>query len=63
MLPKAIAFTPFLFKIQTFGDLFKKLYLDNYAEDGVPADIGAAFDWSDLTKDEILEKAIDEIVN
>ena len=36
---------------------------DNYAEDGVPADIGAAFDWSDLTKDEILEKAIDEIVN
>lgn len=36
---------------------------DNYAEDGVPADINAAFDWSDLTKDEILEKAIDEIVN
>lgn len=36
---------------------------DNYAEDGVPADIEANFDWSDLTKDEILEKAIDEIVN
>jgi len=36
---------------------------DNYAEDGVPADINVAFDWSDLTKDEILEKAIEEIVN
>ena len=36
---------------------------NNYAEDGVPADIDAAFNWTDLTKDEILEKAIDEIVN
>lgn len=36
---------------------------NNYAENGVPADINVAFDWSDLTKDEILEKAIDEIVN
>lgn len=35
---------------------------DNYAENGVPADIDAAFDWSNLTKDEIVEKAIDEIV-
>ena len=36
---------------------------NNYAENGVPADINVAFDWSDLTRDEILEKAIDEIVN
>src|SRR5690554_231724 len=36
---------------------------NNYAENGVPADINEAFDWSDLTKDEILDKAIDEIVN
>jgi|SRR5690554_192680 len=34
---------------------------NNYAEDGVPADIEVAFDWTDLTKDEIIEKAIDEI--
>ena len=36
---------------------------NNYAEDGVPADIEAAFDWTDLTKDEIIERAIDEIIN
>ena len=36
---------------------------NNYAEDGVPADINASFNWSDLTKDEILDKAIDEIIN
>lgn len=36
---------------------------NNYAENGVPADINVAFDWSDLSKDEILEQAIDEIVN
>ncbi|MEX1192031.1 MAG: S41 family peptidase [Brumimicrobium sp.] len=36
---------------------------NNYAENGVPADIEVDFDWSDLTKDEILDKAIDEIVN
>ncbi len=34
---------------------------NNYAEDGVPADIQAAFDWNDLTKDEILERAILEL--
>lgn len=36
---------------------------NNYAEDGVPADINVSFDWTDLTKDEILDKAIDKIVN
>ncbi|HLV42179.1 MAG TPA: S41 family peptidase [Brumimicrobium sp.] len=36
---------------------------NNYAENGVPADINVAFDWSDLTKDEILDKAIEEILN
>jgi len=30
----------------------------NYAEEGVPPDIVARFDWSDLTRDEVLEKAI-----
>jgi len=35
----------------------------NYAENGVPADIEVNFDWSDLTKDEILDSAIYEIVN
>jgi C-terminal processing protease CtpA/Prc len=34
---------------------------DNYAEDGVPPDIQAEFDWSDITKDEIIESAILEI--
>lgn len=34
----------------------------NYAEEGVPADIEAAFDWTDLTTDEIIEKAIQEIL-
>ncbi len=32
-----------------------------YAEMGVPPDITASFDWNDLTKDEIIEKAITEI--
>lgn len=36
---------------------------NNYAEEGVPADIEVAFDWSDLTKDEILDRAIEEITN
>ncbi len=36
---------------------------NNYAEDGVPADIEVSFDWTDLTKDEILERAIYELVN
>lgn len=34
---------------------------DNYAEDGVPADIDAAFDWNDLETDEILERGIMEL--
>jgi C-terminal processing protease CtpA/Prc len=34
---------------------------NNYAEEGVPADISAKFDWTDLTKDEILERAIEEL--
>jgi C-terminal processing protease CtpA/Prc len=34
---------------------------NNYAEDGVPPDIQAAFNWSDLTKDEILDRAIQEL--
>lgn len=34
---------------------------NNFTEDGVPPDIKAAFDWSDLTKDEILERAILEL--
>jgi hypothetical protein len=32
---------------------------NNYAEDGVPPDVVAMFDWSDLTKDEVLDKAIE----
>lgn len=36
---------------------------NNYAENGVPADINVAFDWADLTKDEILDQAIDKLVN
>lgn len=35
----------------------------NYAEDGVEPDIVTAFDWSDLSKDEIIERAIEEILN
>ncbi|MGC6433463.1 MAG: S41 family peptidase [Crocinitomicaceae bacterium] len=35
---------------------------NNYAEDGVPCDINQQFDWNDLSKDEILEKAIEEIL-
>lgn len=34
---------------------------NSYAEDGVPPDIPMYFDWSDLTKDEILERAILEL--
>ena len=34
---------------------------NNYAENGVPPDIEASFDWTDLTKDEILEKALAEL--
>lgn len=35
---------------------------NNYAEDGVEPDIEAAFDWSDLTRDEIIERAIEELL-
>ena len=31
----------------------------NYAEQGVPPDVLASFDWNDLTKDEILERAME----
>ena len=34
---------------------------NNYAEAGVPPKINVAFDWSDLTKDEILDRAILEL--
>jgi hypothetical protein len=34
---------------------------NNYAEAGVPPRINVAFDWSDLTKDEILDRAILEL--
>ena len=33
----------------------------NYAEQGVPPDVLASFDWNDLTKDEILERAMEEL--
>jgi C-terminal processing protease CtpA/Prc len=32
---------------------------NNYAEQGVPPEIIATFDWSDLSKDEIIERAIE----
>lgn len=35
---------------------------NNYAESGVSPDITAAFDWTDLTKDEIIERALEEIL-
>lgn len=35
---------------------------DNFAEDGVPPDVEAAFDWDDLTRDEIIERAIEELL-
>lgn len=38
------------------------LDLDNSYENGVPPDILALFDWTDLTKDEVLEKALEEIL-
>ncbi len=34
---------------------------NNYAEEGVPPDIFESFDWTDLTKDEILDRAIAEL--
>ncbi|MFC5045479.1 S41 family peptidase [Aquimarina hainanensis] len=36
---------------------------DNQYENGVPADIHALFNWEDRTKDEIIERAILEILN
>jgi C-terminal processing protease CtpA/Prc len=33
----------------------------NYAEQGVPPDVLASFDWNDLTTDEILERAMEEL--
>ena len=35
---------------------------NNYAENGVPPDVLVHFDWSDLTKDEILERAMLELL-
>jgi hypothetical protein len=37
------------------------LSLNNFAESGVPPDILESFDWSDLTKDKILDRAILEL--
>lgn len=36
---------------------------NSFAEDGVQPDIQAAFDWSDLTTDEIIERAIEELMD
>ncbi len=36
---------------------------ENHAEDGVVPDIVAAFDWSDLTRDEVLDRAVDELLD
>lgn len=35
---------------------------DNSYENGVPPDIAVLFDWNDLTKDEVIERAIHEIL-
>ncbi|HSJ67968.1 MAG TPA: hypothetical protein VK921_09850, partial [Anditalea sp.] len=35
---------------------------NNYSEQGVPPDIFAEFDWTDLTKDEILDRAMEELL-
>lgn len=37
------------------------LDMKNYAEHGVPADIFVDFNWSDLSKDEILDRALEEL--
>ena len=36
---------------------------ENHAEDGVVPDIVAAFDWSDLTRDEIIDRAVEELID
>lgn len=46
------------FSISQVSDLDKNIY----AENGVPADIPAEFDWTNLQKDEIIERAIQEIL-
>lgn len=35
---------------------------NNYAEDGIPPQIQVAFDWSDLTTDEIIQRALQELI-
>lgn len=35
---------------------------NNHAENGVAPDISASFDWNDLTRDEIIDRAIDELL-
>lgn len=34
---------------------------NNYAEAGVPPDVVATFNWNDMTKDEIIDAAVNEI--
>ena len=46
------------FSVSQLLDLSEK----SYAEEGVPCDITHQFDWNDIDKDEILEKAIEEIL-
>ncbi len=46
------------FSISQVSDLEKNIY----AENGVPADIPAELDWTNLQKDAIIEKAIQEIL-
>ncbi len=36
---------------------------NNYAENGLPPDVVASFDWNDLTRDEVLDAAIDHLLN
>jgi C-terminal processing protease CtpA/Prc len=36
---------------------------ENHAEDGVVPDIVATFDWSDLTRDEIIDRAVGELID
>jgi hypothetical protein len=35
---------------------------NNYAEQGVPPDIFAEFDWTDLSRDEVIERALVELI-
>ncbi|MFN5371820.1 MAG: S41 family peptidase, partial [Bacteroidia bacterium] len=45
------------FSITRLLDLNKQ----NFAESGVPPDILASFNWNDLNRDEIIDRAIEEI--